>query len=366
MNIESIDLIALLSAEGVGPVRAKRLIDFFGTANSVLKASKNQLLEVPDIGETTANAIINSDTLYKEAQKILDECNKHSIKILSIVDDSYPSLLKEIADHPIILYWRGELKPIWEKSLAIVGTRLATAYGKKIAYQIAEDLSSNGWTVVSGLAIGIDGAAHHGALSRGIGSTVGVLGCGVNVVYPPQHRQLTEEIINKGLILSEYPPNVQPDPRFFPQRNRIISGLTKGTLVVEAGEKSGALITSSTALEQNRDVFSIPGMVTSALSRGPNRLIQKGAKLVLSTEDILNEYEPYLNLPKVNPEQILDLSENEKSLWKLFESGSYNADMIAEKLNWKISDVLGILTTLQLRGLLDMINGEYHRSVRDL
>ncbi|MCX7835809.1 MAG: DNA-processing protein DprA [bacterium] len=358
-------LIALLSADGIGPKRAKTLIDFFGTPQKALQGTSKDWLQVTDIGENIAKALYQKEKLFQEAEKILQFCVKNNIHILTLEDADYPNLLKEIHDPPLLLYQKGTLKPVWEKSISIVGTRLATEYGKKVANQFAKELSCNGWTVVSGLAIGIDGAAHKGALAGGVGSTVGVLGCGINVYYPPQHKNLTEAIVEQGLLLSEYPPNVQPDARYFPQRNRIISGLTKGTVVIEAGDHSGALITSELAIEQNRDVFAVPGMITSPYSKGTNQLIQKGAKLVTSVNDILNEYEPYNHLPKADPNQLENLSTEEKKLFEELAYGPFSADILAEKLNWDIGNVLSVLTTLQLKGLLVNMAGEYHRTVRD-
>lgn len=357
-------LIALLCADGIGPKRAKTLIDFFGSPENALSVNSEDWLQVQEIGEVTAKALKKKSELYKESEQIIGFCEKNDIQITSTDDENYPNLLKEIDDPPLLLYSKGSLNPFWEKSISIVGTRLATDYGKKIAYQIAEELSNNGWTVVSGLAIGIDGSAHKGALAGSIGSTVGVLGCGINVIYPPQHKKLTEEIIEKGLLLSEYPPNVQPDARYFPQRNRIISGLSKGTLVVEAGEHSGALITSELALQQNREVFAVPGMITAPMSKGPNKLIQRGAKLITCAKDILIEFEPFIDLPKAEPVQLENLSNEEKLVFEALSNGPFSADVLSDRLNWDIGTVLSVLTTLQLRGLLVNIGGEYHRSVR--
>ena len=195
-----------------------------------------------------------------------------------------------------------------------------------------------------------------------IGGTVGVLGCGLNVVYPPQHKDLTAEIREKGLLLSEYPPDISPDARFFPQRNRIISGLTKGTIVVEAREKSGALLTAESALDQNRDLFAVPGMLTSALSKGPNRLIQRGAKLITEAADVLIEYDQRVHRKPSEPPP--ELNEAERALYSLLSMAPRSADKLSEATGFNVGTVLACLTGMQLKGHVMTVGSEYHCSGR--
>ncbi|MDK9700937.1 MAG: DNA-processing protein DprA [bacterium] len=353
-------LIALLSVDGVGPRRCARLLSKFYTAEGVLHASYDDLLHVEDIGENTAKSILSARNYFSDAEKILEAVEKRGYDIITYYSPEYPPPLKEIADAPILLYRTGPLRPDWTKSIAIVGSRLATEYGKKVAYQLAEEFSASGWAVVSGMAVGIDGAAHRGALAGLVGGTAGVLGCGLDVEYPPQHRTLFAELREQGLLLSEYPPAVQPDARFFPQRNRIISGITRGTIVVEAREKSGALLTADSALEQNRDLFAVPGMITAPMSRGPHRLIQNGAKLITCASDVLNEYDQAL---RAKPQPLVhrgELTGLEAVLYQRLEGSALSADFLAERSGAGIGEVLAALTAMQLKGLVVQSGGEYH------
>ncbi len=352
--------IALLAVDGVGPTRCRRLMAAFGNAEAVLKASYNDLIHIEDIGEQTANSIVSAKAQLSDAEKVCEQVEKLGLTLLSDSNPDYPEPLKQISDPPILLYAKGKLKPQWDRAIAIVGSRLATEYGKKIAYQLGDEFSSNGWTVVSGMAIGIDGAAHKGAIAGLIGSTVAVLGCGLDIVYPPQHKELMQHIEEHGLLLSEYPPGLQPDARFFPQRNRIISGLTVGTIVVEARERSGALLTADSALEQNRDLFAVPGLVSSHLSRGPHRLIQKGAKLITCAEDVIGEYQSREALRPKPKVKVAELSAEARKMAEILQSEAMTADKLSEKTGMGIGQLLAHLTDMQLKNLVVTVGSEFH------
>ncbi len=240
-----------------------------------------------------ASSILHSRGFQAEAEEIFDWGIREDCKILVRGSPDYPQLLEEIYDPPLVLYARGRLEILAGASVAIVGTRKPTVYGLQMAQGIASDLGSRGINIVSGLARGVDAAAHRGCL-EGDGKTVAVFGCGIDIVYPKEHVQLVKKIIDKGLLLSEFAPGVSPSPQNFPIRNRIISGLSLGTVIVEAREYSGSLITARLAMEQNRELYAIPGNLTSPQSFGPNFLIKQGAKLVQSWRDVVDELSPGL------------------------------------------------------------------------
>jgi len=262
--------------------------------------------------------------------------NKENIKKITLSDSNYPRLLKEISDPPQVLYLKGEIKKEDETAIAIVGTRNYTSYGKRIAEEITSDLVERGITIISGLAKGIDTFVHKTALEKG-GRTIAVLGSGIDLksLYPASNRGLAEKIINNGAILSEYPPGTRAKKYFFPQRNRIISGLSLGVIVVEAPHKSGALITANCALEQNREVFAVPGPVYSSSSEGTNRLIQSGAKLTMNANDVLEE----LNLPLILKKKSFELKTKQSKL--------------------KPDEANSVLIILELRGIIKNLGNNY-------
>lgn len=279
--------VALQQVPGLGARRFLRLVQIFGSPQAVWEAPDNELLTIEGLGKAISNLLQWRRQVKPES--LMAKLDSAGIKVLTLADEAYPLELKRIYDPPPVLYWRGSRLPGQELRIAIVGTRRATAYGLKVAEQLAEELAAAGVGVVSGLARGIDAAAHRGAIKGG-GPTWGILGCGVDVVYPPEHRELYHKVMDYGAIISEYPPGTRPEAGHFPARNRLISGLTRGTVVVEAAAKSGALITADLALEQNRDVFAVPGPVTSRYSQGTNELIKQGARVVTGAADILAEY----------------------------------------------------------------------------
>ena len=287
--------IALNMVDGVGPIRVRALRDRFGEAQAILGASKAELMQVEGVGEEVARSIAGwreKVDLDAELQRI----EKSGVRVVCRDDAEYPKNLREIYDPPLVLYVKGTLTERDALAIAVVGSRRTTLYGQEMARKLAFQLARVGVTVVSGLARGIDTSAHNGAL-QAKGRTVGVIGCGIDIVYPAENKKLADEIVEKGgAMVTEFPFGVQPDRQNFPMRNRIISGWSLGVVVVEANLKSGALITANQAGEQGRQVFAVPGRADSILSKGANKLIKDGAKLTEDMEDILSEFE-YL-LPK--------------------------------------------------------------------
>lgn len=299
----------------------------------------------------------NEDFFYN----ILSKIEKNKVKIITSCDAEYPSTLKNIYDFPRVLYVKGNIKKTDFLSVAIVGARKATYYGKWASEKFARELAEKGITIVSGMAIGIDTYAHKGAIA-GNGRTLAVLGSGVDVIYPKKNRELYNKIQENGGIISEYPLGTKPLHYNFPLRNRIISGLSLGVMVVEAKEKSGSLITVEHALEQGKDVFALPGNINSIYSQGTNKLIKEGAKLVVNINDIIEEINELKNnkeLYKIDTMNISieNLSDMEKVIVENMKMGPIHADVIAYNVNLPISQVNGILTVLEMKGIIKQMPG---------
>lgn len=277
--------VALNMVTGVGAVTFRKLLNAFADPQRVFAASRAELRALPGIPEKTVANILQFD-LDALLPKELDAIASHHAQIVTIDDAAYPDILRHIFDPPHVLYVKGQPLQAHEIAIAVVGSRQASTYGRTVAEHFGQQLALKGVTVVSGLARGIDSAAHRGAIQAG-GRTIAALGCGVDVIYPAENANLYHEITAQGSLISELPMGTMPDRRNFPARNRIISGLCLGTLVIEAGDQSGALITADMALEQGRDVFAVPGNITSGSSKGTNRLIKQGAALVEHADDIL-------------------------------------------------------------------------------
>src|SRR6266550_1842449 len=309
-------LVALNQVEHVGPVRLRQLLEHFGDAPAILRASKHQLLQARNIGEETADAIADWEKNIDLASE-LKRIAEFGCRIVTQAEPEYPELLRQIYDPPIVLYVKGELLPKDKNAVAMVGSRMTTHYGIEVARKLAYQLAYLGVTVVSGGARGIDSAAHQGALS-GKGRTIAVLGTGINLITPPENADLFERIASAGAVLTQFPFNRPGDKQSFPIRNRIVAGMTLGTVVVEANLTSGALITAHFATEYGRQIFAVPGRIDSPRSKGCHELIRQGAKLCEGVEDILSEFEylfPTSNRPKgVSDTGVLPaltLSENE-------------------------------------------------------
>ena len=312
-------LVALNLIEHVGSVRVRQLLEHFGEAPAVLRASKAQLLQVRGIGDDTAEAISTWEKTVKLDEE-LKRISDFGCHILTPTDEDYPELLRQIYDPPIVLYVKGQLTAKDKNAVAMVGSRMTTHYGVETARKLAYQLAYVGVTVVSGGARGIDSAAHQGALSAK-GRTVAVLGTGINIIFPPENAELFERIAGNGAVITQFPFNRNADKQSFPIRNRIVAGMTLGTVVVEANLTSGALITANMAVESGRQIFAVPGRIDSPRSKGCHELIKKGAKLCEGVEDILCEFEylfPASNRPPGVSETgalpALTLSENERKV----------------------------------------------------
>ncbi len=303
--------------KGIGAVRLHALIDHFGNLENAWKAHESELLSAglnPRIIEGFAAIRNKTDPL-----QVYEDILKKNIKILTWDDADYPEKLINIDQPPPVIYMRGTIKPEDRWAVAVVGTRRVTSYGRQVTEQVSTYLARNGMTVVSGLARGVDGVAHQTTLTNG-GRTIAVLGSGLDQIYPPEHRQLAEKIIENGAVISDYHPGTPPDASNFPPRNRIISGLSLATVVVEAGETSGALITATFAAEQGREVFAVPGPIYAPQSKGTNRLIHEGAQPLLDPVNILES----LNLRKVDHYKqatlLLPVDELESKLMEILKS----------------------------------------------
>jgi DNA processing protein len=359
---EKVALLNLLSVDGVGSGTAIRLVNAFGSAVSVFAAPESKLREIPRISDDIIGRLksVRPDGAYGQNQLHLAE--GQSIEILTYWDGNYPSYLKKLeTEAPALLFIRGALEPE-ARRLAVVGTRSASEYGKRMASDLVRGLRGSGIHIVSGLASGIDGFAHEAALDAGL-TTEAVFGCGVDTIYPPSHKDLAQRILNgNGALVSEFPIGSGPDRFHFPQRNRIIAGLSQATLVIEAGEKSGALITALLALEYNRDIFAVPGAVSNPKSRGCHELIKSGASLVEKSEDILDLMKVHSSVHREEGKaQIsLDLPEPEMKLFKVLDfSEALHIDSIAEKLGISVAEVLGRLLVLELKGAVRQLPGKY-------
>lgn len=353
-------LVALTLVPGVGPGRVRMLLARFGRATAVLGASARALADVPGIGPQTARAIAGfTDFAAVDAQ--MEAAGRVGAMLLPAWDVRFPALLRQIYDPPALLWVRGDLAPVDERAVAVVGTRRATEYGRRMATEFAAALAGYGFTVVSGLAYGIDAAAHRGALAAG-GRTLAVLGSGVDRIYPGRHARLAEEIAAQGAVLSEYPMGAAPDASNFPRRNRIVSGLALGTLVVEAYATGGALITARLALEQNREVFALPSPVHSAAGEGANRLIQQSqARLVLSVEDMLDELG--VAAPAAAPEAqgaalVVDrLNTVERQLYDALGADPLHIDTLCLQTGLDPASALVYLLSLEFKGLVRQMAG---------
>jgi DNA processing protein len=356
-------LIALNMVEHVGPVRVRQLLEHFGDAPAILRASKHQLLQVRGIGDDTAEAIVKwekSIDLGSELERIKD----FGCHVLTQSDEAYPPALREIYDPPIVLYVKGQLTAKDKNAVAMVGSRQTTHYGLEVARKLAYQLAYVGVTVVSGGARGIDTAAHQGALSAK-GRTVAVLGTGINLVVPSENAELFERIAINGAVITQFPFNRTADKQSFPIRNRIVAGMTLGTVVVEADMNSGALITANFATEYGRQLFAVPGRIDSPRSKGCHDLIKKGAKLCESAEDILSEFEylfPATNRPAAPSETgtlpALELSESEQRVYDLLDNEEKSIDEVIRHSGLPSSSVSVALLSLEMKRLIRQLPGK--------
>ena len=355
------DLLRLSLIPGIGPKTVSSLFERFSDADTILSASPDQLQTVSGVGPKLAKEVaLARRTINVDA--VIQLCEQNQIDITDSFSNEYPAPLKEIHNPPITLYSQGELQESDAFSIAVVGSRHATGYGKRVAERLAQGLANAGYTIVSGLARGIDAAAHRGALNAG-GRTIAVLGSGVLEIYPPEHVSLADEIRQNGAVISETAPHHPPKSGAFPQRNRIISGLCLGTLVVEAADRSGALITARLAMEQGREVFAVPGSIESQMSRGCHQLLRDGATLVGSIDDILDQLGPLANPVRINETQKMQhpaelrLNEQEQIILAAIDQCATELDEIVSKTQLPIARVLATISVLEIKRLIRRVSG---------
>lgn len=360
-DLESALLLAMLP--GIGPRTLADLIDRFGTAASVLSADSQSLLSVRNVGPKLV-AAIGSAADHVDVPAILEWCAEQNVTIVQLQSAGYPRQLRELPDAPPILFVDGEIRPSDALAVAIVGTRHATVYGRTQAEKIAYGLAKAGVTIVSGMARGIDSAAHQGALDAG-GRTIAVYGCGLRHIYPPENSELSRRIAGNGAIVSEFHPQTKPHSGTFPQRNRLISGLSHATLVIEAPERSGSLITARTAYEQGRDVLALPGPVTSRASQGTNLLIRDGATLVRNVDDILECLGPLASpVPTEEgrdvhrPAEVL-LNDRERLVLDAIATEATAIDKVVQNCGLPVPQVLATISVLEVRRLIRRLSSQY-------
>lgn len=355
------DWLILKATPGISDNLYKRLIEDFGSPGEVLKTEEKNLAQVPEIRRNVIQAIVRGREGIDVTEE-LELIKKYKISIVTLNDASYPKNLKEIYDPPPLLYVKGKIEEGDKNAIAIVGSRRATTYGRLTAQRLSSQLAAQGITIVSGMARGVDSEAHKGALAVR-GRTIAVLGCGIDVVYPPENRALEEKIVSSGAVITEFPFGTKPFAGNFPKRNRIISGLSLGIIVVEAAQKSGALITARLALEQGREVFAVPGSTTSPYSKGTHNLIKEGAKLVENIDDILEELEPLIGMRKEKGKEAKGfprplLSKEEKIIYNLLTQEPKYIDLLIQKSKLPAQRTMVILTNLQIKGLIKELSGK--------
>lgn len=365
MDQKNLTALSLLSTiNGLGPAKILNLISKCGSPSDVLQTSYQKLCNVDLINDKVAKRIQSTARTFSEFEKIftieLEKLGKNNFSIITYFDEEYPKILRNIYFPPMLLYVWGEISTLKRHNLAIVGTRRPTNYGKRIAEKITADLATNNICIVSGLARGIDSIAHRTSLKNG-GKTIAVIGSGLDRIYPPENKDLAKEISESGIVVSEFPLGTKPDAQNFPRRNRIISGLSLGSIIIETNINGGAMQTAEYALDQNREVFAVPGNLESPQSEGTNILIQRGtAKLIKNAEDVLVE----LNLKlkpiegKNIPKQGADLNMFEQKILDVLNSEPIQIDVLAEKLNSSTSDCLVNLLSLEFKGLVKQLPGK--------
>lgn len=346
---------------GLGPRLRQALFERFESPAAILQASKSELLQVPGIGNALADAVVGAHNRV-EAQTELMQCQEHEVELLAEYEDDYPRQLREIADPPGLLYVRGKMIPADALAIAIVGTRHGSKYGLGQAERFASGLASAGFTIVSGLARGIDTKAHEAALAAG-GRTIAVLGSGLLNIYPSENKILASAIANSGAVVTENTLNHKPKGSSFPQRNRIVTGLSLGVIVIEAAHRSGALISARHAMEQNREVFALPGRVDSRTSSGCHHLIRDGAKLVENVDHVLEELGPLAEKttdiaghPVHHPAE-LQLNDQERQILKAIDDDVVAIESIVNSTELPVSRILSTLSVLEMKRLIKRIGG---------
>lgn len=355
-------ILALHSIDGLGPIRLKVVLDYFKDPKLAWEANGSELLTI-GIPRPTVDLLLETRKKL-DPQKYVESIKNAGINWMTIFDEGYPKLLKQIYDPPVIFYYKGEILPEDEKAIAVVGTRKITGYGKAVTEQFTKGLVDAGVTIVSGLARGVDSQAHKSAVDA-LGRTIAVLGGGLNQIYPPENRILAQNIIEgHGAVISEFPPDYPSMPGNFPARNRVISGLSLAVLVTEAAEDSGSLITARLAIEQGREVFAVPGPITSDLSKGPIDLIKEGAKVVVEAGEILQE----LGIRQVQSAkgkvQSQNLTEEEKRVLEVLENENMHIDEIGRKLNMNAAKISATLLKMEIAGLIQNLGSSSYCRLR--
>lgn len=363
--------IALNMIEGLGPVSVRRLIDTLGSPKAILEADREALMEARGVGEKMALKIMaQRDSIDVEAE--IEKAADHGARIITPMDDEYPEALKSIHDPPLALYVKGRLLPEDGKALAIVGSRSTSHYGLNAADRMAYQLGQTGFTVVSGLARGTDTAAHHGALKSG-GRTIAVLGGALDCLYPPENAGLADKIAKQGAVISEYPMGRQADRMTFPYRNRIISGLSMGVLLIESAVKGGSMHTAEAAMEQGCTVFALPGRIDTPGSHGPHLLIKNGAKLVGALDDILEEYEFLIPPDELEgPESAtaarpdVPMTEQESRIVEALWQEPLDVDSLAREVGLPSHELSGLLLGLEMKRVIKTLPGRMVELAEDL
>lgn len=358
---ERLAQLQLALVEGVGPKTRRALLEHFGSAEQVLGASQDKLSRVDGVGPKISRRIVDA-VRDLDLNGELEACQQHQIAVILEEDPAYPRRLREIPDPPGVLFVKGDLRATDELAVAIVGTRHATYYGLQQAERLASGLARAGFTIVSGLARGVDAAAHRGTLAAG-GRTFAVLGCGFLRMYPPEHQELADAVTRQGAVISESPPRRPPMSGLFPQRNRVITGLSLGVIVIEAGQRSGALVSARHGMEQGREVFALPGRVDNRMAQGCHQLLRDGAHLVESVDDVITALGP-LAIPAAtttgrelrHPAE-LTLSEHEQQLLDCIDTTPQTIDRVAARCQLPIQRVLATLSVLEMRRLIRRLSG---------
>ena len=366
MKTENKDLkywVGFSLISGIGPVKFNQLENYFGSLENAWQAASADLKQA-GLDKGAIQAINNwRPKISLEAE--MEKLERYGVKVLTWRDPDYPARLEEIYDYPPVLYIRGSLVLEDEWCLAVVGTRKATVYGRQVAEEIVTDLARSKITIVSGLARGIDSIAHRAALEAG-GRSIAIFACGLDIVYPSENANLARQIMQQGALISEYPLGVSPRADNFPRRNRIMSGLSLGVLIVEADETSGAMITAHMALEQNREVFAIPGSILSPASRGTNHLIQEGAKLVRNYVDVLEELNLAIMAQQLEMKELLPADETESLLLKQLSHEPTHIDELCRNSGLEAALVSSTLTMMELKGMVKHVGGMNYALLKEM
>ncbi|BCX03493.1 MAG: DNA processing protein DprA [Candidatus Roseilinea sp.] len=362
MNAELPYYLAFARVKGIGAVRIRKLKAHFGSLQLAWSASEFDLAEA-SLDAKLIGALAQARRSIVPEQEV-ERLASVGAAAITWEDAGYPKLLREVADPPPVLFVKGALTEADAWAVSIVGTRRATVYGREVTEMLSAELARNNITIVSGMARGIDAIAHHTALKAG-GRTVAVLGCGVDVVYPPEHRKLAQQIVENGALVSDYPIGTPPDALNFPPRNRIISGLSLGVVVVEADERSGALITAEFAAEQGRDVFAVPGNIFNRTSRGTNRLIQQGAHIVLDAQSILEELNLNMVADRAEVEAVVPENDTERAILARLSHEPTQVNELVRALAMPAADVTATLALMELKGLVRQATGTSYVLARE-